>query len=83
MIRGERLIKLGDSWFSPKDIEVSPCEFLRGGRALDGLGVRKSYQIQLNSEYHVKYHRRQTVGAKIHGREGNSPDRRLRSQNIS
>ena len=31
-------IELGDSWFSPKCIEVQPQEFSYGGRALDGLG---------------------------------------------
>lgn len=25
MVRGERLIKLGDSWFSAKSIEVERC----------------------------------------------------------
>ncbi len=28
----------GDSWFSPKCIEVQPQMFASGGRALDGLG---------------------------------------------
>ena len=28
----------GDSWFSPKCIEVQPRMFTSGGRALDGLG---------------------------------------------
>ncbi len=31
-------IELGDSWFSPKCIEVQPQVFVNGGRALDGLG---------------------------------------------
>ncbi len=31
-------IELGDSWFSPKCIEVQPQMFVSGGRALDGLG---------------------------------------------
>jgi hypothetical protein len=35
--RGERPIKLGDSWFSPKCIEVQRQAFSIGGRALDGL----------------------------------------------
>ena len=37
MDRGERPIKLGDSWFSPKCIEVQRQAFSIGGRALDGL----------------------------------------------
>ncbi len=50
-----------------------------GGRALNGLGVLPDYRIQSNSEYQQLYHRSQTVGDKFHGREGNSPDRQLRS----
>ena len=34
MDRSERLIKLGDSWFSSKAIEVAPRVFTLGGRAL-------------------------------------------------
>ena len=30
----------GDSWFSPKCIEVQPQAIVDGGRALDGLGGR-------------------------------------------
>jgi len=30
--RGERLIKLGDSWFSTKSIEVKRYEFIMVGR---------------------------------------------------
>ena len=31
-------IEPGDSWFSPKCIEVQPQVFANGGKALDGLG---------------------------------------------
>ena len=41
MARGERPIKLGDSWFSAKSIEVDRRVFTLGGRALDGLGGPK------------------------------------------
>ena len=34
-------IELGDSWFSPKGIEVQPQMLAGGGRALDGLGGEK------------------------------------------
>ncbi len=34
-------IELGDSWFSPKCIEVQPQVIVNGGRALDGLGGEK------------------------------------------
>ena len=37
MIRGERLIKLGDSWFSAKSIEVECFKIILWGRALDKL----------------------------------------------
>lgn len=39
MDRSERLIKLGDSWFSSKAIEVVPRAITLGGRALCRLGV--------------------------------------------
>ena len=34
-------IELGDSWFSPKCIEVQPQMFASGGKALDGLGGKQ------------------------------------------
>jgi hypothetical protein len=34
-------IELGDSWYSPKCIEVQPQVMVNGGRALDGLGGKK------------------------------------------
>ena len=42
MDRSERLIKLGDSWFSSKAIEVAPRVIALGGRALCRLGGRDS-----------------------------------------
>ncbi len=50
-----------------------------GGRALDGLGGREPYQTQPNSEYRRVQSRRQSMGAKVRGREGKSPDHPLRS----
>ena len=44
MARGERPIKLGNSWFSAKSIEVERRVYATGGRALDGLGGREFYQ---------------------------------------
>jgi len=79
--RGERLIKPGDSWFSPKDIEVSPRGLTVGGRALDGLGGLPPYQTQPNSECRQLDPGSQTAGDKVRGREGKSPDRQLRSLN--
>ena len=79
MRRGERPIKIGDSWFSPKDIEVSPREFNVGGRALKGLGRLPAYQTLSNSECRQLYPGRQAAGDKVRSREGNSPDHQLRS----
>ena len=45
MNRGERLIKLVDSWFSAKSIEVERQMYADGGRALDGCGLRERYQL--------------------------------------
>ena len=38
MHRGERLIKLGDSWFSAKSIDVKPFKCIVWCRALNGYG---------------------------------------------
>jgi hypothetical protein len=77
--RGERPIKPGNSWFSAKSIEVERRVVGAGGRALDGLGGREPYQTQPNSEYRRAQRGSQTAGAKVRRREGNSPDRQLRS----
>jgi hypothetical protein len=52
-----------------------------GGRALKRLGPIPGYQTLPNSEYQSMNHGSQTVGDKLHGREGNSPDHHLRSLN--
>ena len=79
MVRGERLIKLGNSWFSAKTIEVVRRTNSFGGRALNGLGESDLYQTQSNSEYQFEICGRHTVGANFHGGEENNPDRPLRS----
>ena len=38
MARGDKLIKLGDSWFSAKSIDVKPFLSILWGRALNGYG---------------------------------------------
>ena len=43
MARGERLIKLGNSWFSVKSIEVERDMIQIRGRALDGFRVALSF----------------------------------------
>ena len=83
MVRGERPIKLGNSWFSAKSIEVERWMITAGGRALNGLGGGDFYQTQSNSEYQQVQSSRQTVGAKFHSRKGNSPNRPLRSPSYS
>ncbi len=72
-------IELGDSWFSPKCIEVQPQVLVSGGKALDGQGgetLTNSNQTvnAINPEPGSE-----TVGDKLHSREGNSPDHQLRS----
>ena len=52
-----------------------------GGRALNGLGVLPDYRTQSNSEYRWWNCGSQTVGDKLHGQKGKSPDRQLRSLN--
>ncbi len=42
-----------------------------------------AYPVQPNSEYRVCKRRSETTGDKLRGREGNSPDRQLRSQNYA
>ena len=54
-----------------------------GGKALDGLGGVTAYQPQTNSECLDSTYRSETVSAKVHRREGNSPDQQLRSQNAA
>ena len=51
MDRGERLNKSGDSWFSPKTIEVVPRVWLQGVEHCYGYGDMASYQTMANSEY--------------------------------
>ena len=74
-------IEPGDSWFSPKCIEVQPHVFRLGGRALNGLGALPGYQSQSNSECRDVKRGSETAGDKLRGREGNSPDPPLRSLN--
>ena len=84
MDRSERLIKLGDSWFSSKAIEVAPRVITLGGRALCRLGGRDSptKPMQTPNTANVD-HRRHTAGDKVRREEGHSPDRQLRSQSDS
>jgi hypothetical protein len=71
--------ELRDSSFSPKCIEVQPQVLVNGGRALDGLGGKHlTNSNQTTNAINLKPGS-ETVGAKLHSREGNSPDHQLRS----
>ena len=50
-----------------------------GVELLNGDGGPPAYPPQPNSEYRKDYLGSQTVGDNLHGREGNNPDRQLRS----
>ena len=54
-----------------------------GGRALNGLGAIPGYQPQSNSEYLGVKRGSQTAGDNVRSREGNNPDHRIRSLNVS
>jgi len=53
--------------------------FLRGGRALDGSHRGKPRATNQTPNAVQPKYGSQTAGAKLRGREGKSPDRRLRS----
>lgn len=72
-------IEPGDSWFSPKCIEVQPQVLVNGGKALDGLGGEKlTNSNQTMNAINLKPGS-ETAGDKLRSREGNSPDHQLRS----
>ena len=81
MGRGEMPIEPGDSWFSPKGIEVPPWGQPLGGRALVGLGgspltnPSQTTKPQRAGAARIRSPRRETAGAKLRRREGHSPDR--------
>jgi len=78
--RGERLGKLGHSWFSAKSINVKPRTYHHGGRALIGCGsVFPDTNPSETPNTVVMSSGSQSLGAKVQGREGNSPDRPPRS----
>ena len=55
---------------------------LFGGRALDENQRAKARVLNQTPNTREPKHKSQTAGAKLRGREGKSPDRRLRSLNI-
>ena len=72
-------IEPGDSWFSPKCIEVQPRMFADGGRALNGIDERDLVDSNQTANAISYKSGSETMGAKLHSREGNSPDHQLRS----
>jgi hypothetical protein len=81
--RGEMPIEHGDSWFSPKCIEVQPALGAPGGgRALVGRGGFTAYQLRLTCECRQRDASSETVGANVHRQKGNSPDLPLRPPSI-
>jgi hypothetical protein len=71
--------ELRDSSFSPKCIEVQPQVLVNGGRALDGLGGKHLTNSNQTMNAINPKPGSETVGDKLHSREGNSPDHQLRS----
>jgi len=50
MIRGERLIKLGDSWFSTKSILVEiKYIFIEGRATLINYRIYKNFELRINN----------------------------------
>ena len=72
-------IEPGDSWFSPKCIEVQPQVLVNGGRALDGLGGEYLTNSNQTTNAINPEPGSETTVDKLRGREGNSPDHQLRS----
>ncbi len=57
--------------------------YFTGVELLNGDGGPPAYSPQPNSEYRKDYLRSQSVGDKVHSREGNNPDRQLRSRSFT
>jgi hypothetical protein len=75
-------IELGDSWSSPKCIEVQPQWINYGGRALDELGGENLTKLNQTANAIVFYPGSETAEDKPRSREGNSPDHQLRSLSV-
>ena len=79
MGRGERPIKPGDSWFSPKSIEVEPRGVLAGGRATGrargDVVPTNPYQTPNTCLMDLG---RQSLSDNVQRREGKNPEPQLR-----
>ena len=82
MGRGERPIKLGNSSYSPKCIEVQRCISFHEVELLIGCGGFTTYQFLTNSECYKMMISSEGMGAKVHVREGKNPDHQLRSPSV-
>ncbi len=82
MDRGEMPTERGDSWFSPKCIEVQPPaeELVEVERGL-GKGPSAGYRVQANCECHERRRVSETAGANLRRQKGNNPDPQLRPPN--
>jgi hypothetical protein len=80
--RGERPIKLGNSSYSPKCIEVQRLTSFIEVELLIGCGGFTAYQFLTNSECYKMLLSSEGMGAKVHVREGKNPDHQLRSPSI-
>jgi hypothetical protein len=58
-------------------------DYATGVELLNGDRGPPAYLPQPNSEYRRAYLRSKTVSDNIHGREGNNPDRQLRSPSFA
>ena len=81
MGRGERPIKPGDSWFSPKSIEVEPQEVFAGGRATGwARGVEDPTNPNQTPNAYKMNPGRQSLSDNVQRREGKNPEPQLRPQ---
>jgi len=82
-VRGERLIKLGYSWFSAKPIKVGP--FHTGLTRVEPPswtpGVGNYLPVLLDLRIVLTRGTSQNVGAKADAQKGNSPEPQLRTLN--
>ncbi len=82
MERGEIPTERGDSWFSPKCIEVQPrgCSVVEVEHCV-GSGPGAGYHPHANCECHHSPSVRETAGANLRRQKGNNPDHQLRPLN--
>ena len=82
MVSSEKLIELGNSWFSPKELLGSRHVYPLGVELLKGLHrakARLTYQTPNTSGNYMAVRLR---GLSSVGQKGNSPDLYLRSLNL-